>query len=187
MYRRTSRDRLSLWSRAAVLGVQNLGYWGGGWLAGRVAFERDRKLTLDMKRPKAPPSTKPIPPAITAFVGHDSIAACICSSIVNGVVGGGGAELYVRFLPWPALDHSCLLPQTREAFPGNSWRLAHLLASCRFGTSSAGLKHGGEQEISTVACLLTWCTSLRSSKPIVNLAHCTERESQSVGTVTIAA
>ena len=35
------------------------------------------KLTLDMKRPKAPPRAKPIPPAIIDFVKHDSMPACI--------------------------------------------------------------------------------------------------------------
>jgi hypothetical protein len=33
--------------------------------------------TLLINKPKAPPSAKPIPPAITDFTGHDSIAACI--------------------------------------------------------------------------------------------------------------
>lgn len=40
-------------------------------------------LTLDMKSPNAPPRAKPMPPAMTAFVGHASIAACICARIVS--------------------------------------------------------------------------------------------------------
>jgi hypothetical protein len=35
------------------------------------------RRTLDMKRPKAPPSAKPIPPAMIDLVRHDSMPACI--------------------------------------------------------------------------------------------------------------
>jgi hypothetical protein len=36
-----------------------------------------RRRTLDIKRPKAPPSAKPIPPAMIDLVRHDSMPACI--------------------------------------------------------------------------------------------------------------
>lgn len=44
--------------------------------------EKDRRYksqrTLDMNRPKAPPSAKPIPPAMMDFTRHDSMPDCIC-------------------------------------------------------------------------------------------------------------
>ena len=47
-------------------------------LVGGEFKRNDRRRTLAINKPKAPPSANPIPPARTDFATHDSMPFCIC-------------------------------------------------------------------------------------------------------------
>lgn len=83
-----------------------------------------------MKRPKTPPRPKPIVPEMTVFTGHDSMPACICSSMVVRAARIDISAGYLPSSPSPAPAHSFPASDSRHlpsrptamSFRGCSWR-----------------------------------------------------------------